>query len=274
MRRWLPIDLNPVRPAGISSTDEEHTAALDRARQVRDYLAECGWAGAHPRRQRQQRHLLSRVDLPNDADSLALIKRVLEALRVFFDDEHVKVDKTTYNAARIWKLYGTPARKGDSLPERPHRLARILEAPATVEVVSREQLEEIAALLPQAEEKNREGSQWRCVRPWAMDCGHGIATRAELRQGGRRFILARIFAQEIGRDRANALVPIEYRLPSTSSSPPYKLRSQVRSGLPLSAARRRCGQASRRKSSRAPPPPARNSRSRRRRTSTSAYRPG
>jgi len=34
-----------------------------------------------------------------------------------------------FNPARIWKLYGTVSRKGDSIPERPHRLARILEAP-------------------------------------------------------------------------------------------------------------------------------------------------
>ena len=34
-RCWLPIDLDPQRPAGISSTDAEHEAALRRAQQVR-----------------------------------------------------------------------------------------------------------------------------------------------------------------------------------------------------------------------------------------------
>jgi len=28
----------------------------------------------------------------------------------------------------IWKLYGTVSRKGDDVPERPHRFARVLEA--------------------------------------------------------------------------------------------------------------------------------------------------
>jgi hypothetical protein len=32
-RQWLPIDFDAVRPSGISSTDEEHEAALDRVRQ-------------------------------------------------------------------------------------------------------------------------------------------------------------------------------------------------------------------------------------------------
>src|SRR5258707_11473825 len=35
-RRWLPIDLDPVRPAGISSCEEGHTAAVHRARRTAD----------------------------------------------------------------------------------------------------------------------------------------------------------------------------------------------------------------------------------------------
>src|ERR1700722_3159226 len=35
-RRWLPVDLDPVRPAGISSSDEEHIVALQRARTIAD----------------------------------------------------------------------------------------------------------------------------------------------------------------------------------------------------------------------------------------------
>ena len=37
-RRWLPIDLDPVRPSGISSTDQEHLLAVERAFQVRETL--------------------------------------------------------------------------------------------------------------------------------------------------------------------------------------------------------------------------------------------
>ena len=70
-------------------------------------------------------HLNYRIDLPNDDLSRALIKRALEALDLQFSDSVVKVDLTTHNAARIWKLYGTPAVKGDSTPERPHRLSHV-----------------------------------------------------------------------------------------------------------------------------------------------------
>jgi len=34
-RRWLPIDPDPQRPAGICATDEEHEAAVQRANLVR-----------------------------------------------------------------------------------------------------------------------------------------------------------------------------------------------------------------------------------------------
>jgi hypothetical protein len=34
-RRWLPIDLDPARPSGISSTDQEHSLAIERAFQIR-----------------------------------------------------------------------------------------------------------------------------------------------------------------------------------------------------------------------------------------------
>jgi hypothetical protein len=42
-RRWLPIDLDPVRPSGISSTDQEHALAIERASRIREALRQVGW---------------------------------------------------------------------------------------------------------------------------------------------------------------------------------------------------------------------------------------
>lgn len=126
-RLWLPIDLDAVRPAGISSTDEEHDAALKRAQLIAAWLTERGWPTPIVGDSGNGAHLLYRVDLPNDNAARALIEGCLKALALWFDDEHVKVDCTTFNAARIWKVYGTFAAKGDNLPERPHRLARFVE---------------------------------------------------------------------------------------------------------------------------------------------------
>jgi hypothetical protein len=126
-RRWLPFDFDPVRPAGISSTDAEHEAALQRARDAKTWLVQQGWLDPIFADSGNGAHLLYRIDLPNDKGSQALIARVLQAVAQKFSDSTVKVDTDVSNAARIWKLYGTLACKGDSTPERPHRFARLLE---------------------------------------------------------------------------------------------------------------------------------------------------
>lgn len=145
-RRWLLIDADPVRPSGISSSDAEHTAALERANAIRDFLKARGWPLPILGDSGNGGHLLFPVDLP--ADDGGLIERVLKALAFWFDDDVVTVDQKVFNPARIWKLYGTSARKGDHTPARPHRLARILENPATLAPVSRELLEALAAEVP------------------------------------------------------------------------------------------------------------------------------
>ena len=51
-----------------------------------------------------------------------------------------------FNAARIWKLYGTICRKGDSTEDRPHRVAKLLEVPATIVIAPTELLKKLADL--------------------------------------------------------------------------------------------------------------------------------
>jgi len=145
-RRWLAFDTDATRPAGISSTDEEHAAALERARAIRDWLRERGWPEPIRADSGNGGHLLYRVDLPTDDGGLT--QRALAAVASCFDDRLVKVDRTVYNSARIWKLYGTQARKGDSTPSRPHRRARILEAPEATLPVPDALLEELAGSEP------------------------------------------------------------------------------------------------------------------------------
>jgi hypothetical protein len=128
-RAWLPIDFDPIRPAGISSTDAEHQAAVDRAKECRAHLHDQGWPDPILADSGNGAHLLCRIDLPNDQASTDLIKRVLEDLATRFSDSVVNVDRSVYNPARIWKLYGTLSAKGDSTPDRPHRIARMLEMP-------------------------------------------------------------------------------------------------------------------------------------------------
>ena len=137
-------------------------------------------------------HLLYRIDLPNDDAALALVKGCLTTLDALFSDERVNVDTANFNAARIWKLYGTISRKGDSTPERPHRRSRILSAPDELSVVTADQLRDLAARLPteqhaQAQPASVKGKGFD-LHLWLSD--HGIGVRSEKPySGGTLFIL-------------------------------------------------------------------------------------
>jgi hypothetical protein len=124
-RRWLPVDCDPVRPSGISATDAEHDLALARAREMRAYLQARGWPEPLLADSGNGAHLLYRVELP--ADDGGLVEGALAALAFRFTDALVTVDQKNFNPARIWKLYGTLAAKGDPTPQRPHRLSRLVE---------------------------------------------------------------------------------------------------------------------------------------------------
>jgi hypothetical protein len=152
-RLWLLIDCDPTRPKGISSTEEEHAAALTRTRAIRDWLTSQSWPAPVLADSGNGGHLLYQIDLPNDDAAKALIERCLKALASRFDDAAAKIDQTVFNASRVSKVYGTLAAKGDSTPDRPHRIARILELPEVINVVSAELLQVLAASAPQAKRK-------------------------------------------------------------------------------------------------------------------------
>lgn len=153
-RRWLPIDLDPERPVkNVSATDAEHTLALDRARRIAEALQAEGWPAPIQIDSGNGAWVLWAIDLP--ADDGGLVQQCLQALAARFDDALVKVDLTVYNPARIGKIPGTWARKGDDTPERPHRQARLLAVPDQVQTVSRAQLAALAATYTPAQAAKR-----------------------------------------------------------------------------------------------------------------------
>ena len=127
-RVWLPVDFDPARPSGVSATDDELRVARERAVEAADWLthelqAEPDiWAFSG-----NGYHLLYRIDLPNTDESTRWVKSIIDTTASRFSDHRVSVDRTVFNAARIWKLYGTLARKGDQVPAlgRVHRRAAI-----------------------------------------------------------------------------------------------------------------------------------------------------
>jgi putative DNA primase/helicase len=139
-RCWLLVDIDPIRPAGICSTDDEHEAALECADKVTAYFDELGWPEPTQMYSGNGAYVLVPVDLPNDDPSRDLVERFLKHLAERFNDDQVKIDTSVHNAARIMRVPGTLNAKGDNTPERPHRQARLLHAPDHGEVVDADQL--------------------------------------------------------------------------------------------------------------------------------------
>jgi hypothetical protein len=192
-RCWFPLDFDPVRPADISSTEAEHDAALQRAEACTIWLRSRGWATPIAADSGNGGHRLYAIDLPNDEASRVLLQRCLEALALYFSDSAVALDLTVFNAARIWKVYGTLACKGDNLPERPHRLARLLDVPTPLEGVSRAQLEALAALVPEPPKAvprsgHSSGGPFD-LEQWIADYGLPVVSRGTWGTGGSKWIL-------------------------------------------------------------------------------------
>jgi len=123
--RYLFLDLDPVRAPNTSSTDEEKAEAWKVLLGVREYLARRGWPAPFVADSGNGFHLLYRVHLPVHPESIAIVRNCLTALDAKFSNPRAKVDTTTYNPARIVKLYGTVTRKGLNTPERPHRRSKL-----------------------------------------------------------------------------------------------------------------------------------------------------
>ena len=195
-RVWFPLDFDPVRPADISSTDAEHKAALQRAEACTTWLTHRGWPLPIAADSGNGGHRLYRIDLPNDDASRTRLQHCLEALALYFSDDVVALDVKVFNAARIWKVYGTLACKGDNLPERPHRLSRLLDVPDPLGCVSLQQLADLAALLPAPPASAASGPRRGAASRAAFDLhqwitAHGLPVVAEgvWQHSGYRWVL-------------------------------------------------------------------------------------
>jgi P4 family phage/plasmid primase-like protien len=164
--RWLPIDIDSVRPKDVSSTDEELKLALKKQTEIVTWLDKfsiptitgMSGNGAHI--------LIPLIGYPNTQETRQAKEQFIHFLSLKFSDDKVSVDSTVFNMARIWKLYGTLAVKGDNIPERPHRRAWLNIPRCDASDAFREQMPEpidlyamLPDILPQESEPSAEGEQ-------------------------------------------------------------------------------------------------------------------
>ena len=170
-RRWLLIDCDPRRASGVSSSNAEHESALAKAREIRDGLSSLGWPDPIMTDSGNGAQLMYRIDLP--ATDGGLVQKCTNAFALASDDA-VSIDTSVHNPARIWRLPGTMNCKGDSIPERPHRMARILEEPQDIVPVSREQMQDIVSYQSEGTQTDVPDDEWKHTMP-AFDLDSWIA---------------------------------------------------------------------------------------------------
>ena len=152
-RKTVMIDFDPVRATGVNASDDEFELAHKKAQEVFIYLRKEGFKEPVICRSGNGFHLQYAVDCENTDENTELIKRFLQSLSVMFSDEKVDIDEKVFNAGRICKLYGSMAKKGANIPERPWRMSAIIYKPTEWECNDIGLFKKIADLLPQEEPK-------------------------------------------------------------------------------------------------------------------------
>jgi len=135
------IDFDAPRPKDANSADTELEATRVAAVQCIEFLAGLGFPAPVLMSSGNGHQVWHRTDLP--ADDGGLIERFLKVLAAKFPG----VDTSVHNPGRVGRMPGTMNRKAPETPDRPQRLARIIDAPPHLEVVTRQMLESVAGVV-------------------------------------------------------------------------------------------------------------------------------
>lgn len=187
-RAFILVDVDPVRPADVSSTDEEKEQAHLVILRIKEALAERGFPEPHLADSGNGYHLLYPCNIPNDDDSKALVRGFLGELASQFSTEWAKVDTVVYNAARIVKLYGTVAKKGEDTPQSPHRRSALISAGSSGEPLTAEMLQ---AFIPAVAEKQQPKPSKKPIEvslnsKYLMNALHDAVTKVQNAPPGER----------------------------------------------------------------------------------------
>lgn len=138
------IDVDAVRPSGVSATEAELKAALKVAKKIRRDLRKQGFPEPLLAMSGNGGHLIYKASLKNNGENRDQFKRFLVALGQEYDNDQAIIDQAVANPSRLVKLYGTMARKGKEKSDRQHRYATIIEGVDAPKAVRLTQLQKFA----------------------------------------------------------------------------------------------------------------------------------
>ena len=143
------IDVDPKRPSGVSSSDPEIKLAADLANKIYKDLSDRDWPLPLCAVSGNGYHFIYKA---KDAYP-ELIKGFLNGLSSRYSNDLVDVDTTVFNPARLVKIYGTTARKGEDIKTRPHRMSSIKSLPEEIIHVDADYLAALA--IPEEPKKKK-----------------------------------------------------------------------------------------------------------------------
>ena len=152
---WLMIDLDPKRPSGTSSTDEELQEAKELGNKVFQFMRNLGFSKPLFANSGNGVHLLYKIRLKNTKENQELVKNCLKTLGMLFTNAKIDLDLTNSNPSRICKLYGTKAQKGANSELRSHRMSFVIGEPEEIVVNDIKYLEKLCDLYPKEEKPQK-----------------------------------------------------------------------------------------------------------------------
>lgn len=152
---WLMIDLDPQRPSGTSSTDEQIEKAKEQGNKIYQFMRNLGFSKPLFANSGNGVHLLYRIRLKNSDENRKLIEMSLKTLNMLFASPEIDVDMKNFNQSRVCKLYGTTAQKGANSDTRPHRMSYIIGNPESIEVNDIKYLQKLCDLYPKEEKPQK-----------------------------------------------------------------------------------------------------------------------
>ena len=171
---WLFVDLDPIRLAEISSSDQELAEAEVLADKVYSYMKNLGFYEPIRAMSGNGHHLLYKINLLNTDENKRLVERCLTNLSILFNTDKVKIDIVNHNQSRVCKLYGTKAQKGANTAKRPHRMSCITSIPEEIKENGLNLLQILADELPEVpkEQKTISVSSEFDIEQWMPE--HGL----------------------------------------------------------------------------------------------------
>ena len=189
-RTHILIDLDPKRPAGVSSSNDELNYAYQKAVDIFNWLKSQGFYEPIICMSGNGYHCVIPCLISASPEATETIKKFLQVLSLFFSDEHIEVDEKVFNLARISKLPGTTACKGENTPERPWRQSQVVYVPSEIKPTDIAYFKKIAAMYPEEEKPNRynnySSEKFDLVEFLNK---HGIGYTTQRVAGGTKYIL-------------------------------------------------------------------------------------